>query len=143
MSEKSLTIDEAINIIQERIDSDTKVANDIYDKAYTMSVAKEASSITSWVAGAKWALDIIKSIKWNNWHTGTPTEDGEYVVLCQYRKDDGKLRKYKTVFEFKNGEWTKLPALEGNLDEFRIIAWYGQKITPAVLENTCVLEAST
>lgn len=66
----------------------------------------------------------------NPWHTGKPTEDGEYVVLCQYRKDDGKLRKYKTVFEFKNGEWTKLPALEGNLDEYKLIAWYGQKITP-------------
>lgn len=65
-----------------------------------------------------------------DWHTGTPTEDGDYVVFCQYRKDDGKLRKYKTVFEFKNGEWTKLLALEGNLDEFRIIAWYGQKIEP-------------
>lgn len=84
MSEKSLTIDEAINIIQERIDSDTKVAGDIYDKAYTMSVANEASSITSWVAGAEWALDIIKRIKWNNWHTGTPTESGWYLIKYKH-----------------------------------------------------------
>ena len=64
------------------------------------------------------------------WHTEPPTEDGEYVVLCKYRKDDGKLRIYKTVFEFKNGEWTNLPILENHLDEYELIAWYGQKIEP-------------
>lgn len=66
----------------------------------------------------------------NPWYTGTPTEDGEYVVLCKYRKDDGKLRIYKTVFKFKNGEWTNLPVLESSLDEYELIAWYGQKIEP-------------
>lgn len=66
----------------------------------------------------------------SSWRTGKPTEDGEYVVLCQYRKDDGKLRIYKKVSEFKNGEWTDLPALEGILDEYELIAWYGQKIEP-------------
>ena len=78
----------------------------------------------------RWMIPCEKGETDGNWHTGTPTEEGEYVVFCQYRKDDGKLRKYKTVFEFKNGKWTKLPALEGNLDEYELIAWYGQKIEP-------------
>lgn len=79
----------------------------------------------------RFLLDTAMVLKTERkWHTGKPTEDGEYVVLCQYRKDDGKLRIHKTVFEFKNGEWTELPALEGILDEYELIAWYGQKIEP-------------
>ena len=84
----------------------------------------------------RWGEDSLKRAieAWNNrpnsWHTEPPTEEGEYVVLCQYRQDDGKLRIYKTVFEFKNGEWTNLPVLENHLDEYKLIAWYGQKIEP-------------
>lgn len=83
--------------------------------------------------------------KWNNrwmipceegetkgyWHTGTPTEDGEYLVICQYVIDNHYYRE-KLVWEFENGDWKNKQRLTENnyIEELKILAWYGQKIEP-------------
>ena len=73
--------------------------------------------------------------KWNNrpnpWHTGTPTEDGEYLVICQYVIDNYYYRE-KLVWEFENGDWKNKQRLTENycIKELKILAWYEQKIEP-------------
>ena len=60
---------------------------------------------------------------WNTrpdpWHTGQPTEEGEYVIVCQYTKD-GESHRFKKVVEFKDGAW------DLGLSAIEIIEW--QKI---------------
>ena len=77
---ESLTLKQAIEIIQNKIDQTSVEAKQIWDNAYGMGAAREASNLDSWVKGAKWALDIVKKIDNSQWHAGTPTEDGMYIV---------------------------------------------------------------
>ena len=72
----------------------------------------------------------------DTWHTGTPTEDGEYLVICQYVIDSHYYQE-KLVWEFKNGDWGNKQRLTENkyIKELEIIAWYGKKIKP-YKENT-------
>lgn len=68
-----------------------------------------------------------------NWHTGTPTEDGEYLVICQYVINNYYYRE-KLVWEFENGNWKNKQRLTENnyIEELKILAWYGQKIEPYI-----------
>ena len=77
--------------------------------------------------------EVIK--KWNTrsnpWHTGKPTEDGEYLVICYFVIDHYYYRR-KLVWDFENGDWKDIQRFtESNyFKEFKILAWYGQKIKP-------------
>ena len=69
------------------------------------------------------------------WHTGTPTEDGNY--LCHYRfkteEYDDPDFGYDLLFEFKNGSWVGLDC------DAEIVAWFGMPIPPfkASKESKC------
>jgi len=58
------------------------------------------------------------------WHTGTPTEDGNYLCHIQFYSEDYESDEegYDIPYWFKNGSW------EDNDENVRIIAW--QKIEP-------------
>lgn len=58
----------------------------------------------------------------NPWHTGTPTEEGEYVVETWTGKH--------SVFLFKNGWWWLSDEIPIPKDANDYIKAYGQKIEP-------------
>ena len=73
-------------------------------------------------------LDYCKDKKTSpHWHTGTPIEDGDYVVICQYTMNNYMARTM-TIWAFKNGRWDN--TLERFFSDFKVIAWYGQRIEP-------------
>ena len=55
----------------------------------------------------------------SNWHTGTPTEDGWYLVAFNYEDEEGV--RYTTDY-FKDGKWA-FPMVR---DISKVVAW--QKI---------------
>lgn len=83
--------------------------------------------------GVDSALDMYHRLSDNHWHTEKPTEDGEYLVICQYVIDNHYYRE-KLVWEFENGDWKNKQRLTENnyIEELKILAWYGQKIEPYV-----------
>lgn len=68
-------------------------------------------------------LDYCKDRKTSsNWHTGTPTEEGEYVVET--------WTGMHSVFTFKNGWWWLSDEIPIPRDANDYIKAYGQKIEP-------------
>jgi len=80
-----------------------------------------------------WDCDYGYYVEHNpsHWHTGKPTEDGEYLVICQYVIDNHYYQE-KLVWEFENGDWKNKQRLTEShcIKDLKIIAWYGQKIEP-------------
>ena len=88
-------------------------------------------------------VDMTKTFEWNRqkvierwnrrsnpWHTGTPTEDGTFIVLWEDTEEQVK-RYSKLHFNEYNNTWYDEEALDCNwVDEYRakVIAW--MKIEP-------------
>ena len=74
-------------------------------------------------------FDITFSEADNPWHTGTPTEEGDY--LCWVKGSFGiKHGLYYNRCKYKDGNWFDDEVTNYNLKNlcFQVIAW--QKITP-------------
>ena len=61
-----------------------------------------------------------------SWHTGTPTEEGWYLVVVKWKDYANKTNRRYKYFEFKNNNWIYNQEF-GTVD---IIAYWGQKIDP-------------
>lgn len=71
----------------------------------------------------RFLLDTAMVLKTERkWHTGTPTEEGEYVVET--------CTGMHSVFLFKNGWWWISDEIPIPKDANDYIKAYGQKITP-------------
>lgn len=71
----------------------------------------------------RWFKDLIQKTE-NPWHTGTPTEEGNYIVHFCGKDADGESYEYDEVHEYK--DLLKYIAIEDS--HFKIVAW--QKYEP-------------
>lgn len=74
-----------------------------------------------------WAIRIVKEMPLESpWHTGTPKEEGRYLIE--------NIDRYNEILEWYNGHWYEEDPnsvdCRCKVSDSWVVAWCGQKIEP-------------